>query len=326
MSDRTDASKAARVACAGILVADIFVPPLPTLPQAGALLATDDFLLDTGGCAANTGTVLARLGGSVSVCGVVGDDVFADFIERKLRAEGLDTTAIRRGPGGTSKTVVLTVKGEDRRFIHTFGANTQFTADDLAHPSLAGAGVLYLGGYLILPALDPAATAQALRSFRERGTKVFLDVVVPADGVSRLDAIAPLLPHVDVFKPNNEEAEALTGLAEPRAQAERLMALGCRSVIISQGSKGTLYADSSGVWEAGVYTVDFVDGSGAGDAFAAGYILGLQEGMGVEDRLRFAGATGALACTKLGCTTGITTRRAAEELVASQELEVKRIG
>jgi sugar/nucleoside kinase (ribokinase family) len=313
-----------KVACAGILVADIFVPPLPELPRAGALLATDDFLLDTGGCAANTGTVLARLGGSVSVCGVVGNDVFADFIERKLRSEGMDTSAIRRGAGGTSKTVVLTVRGEDRRFIHTFGANTQFTAEDLRHPALEGAAVLYLGGYLILPALDPQATAQALADCRARGTQVFLDVVVPADGVPRLDAIAPLLPHVDVFKPNNEEAEALTGLADPRAQAERLMAMGCRSVIISQGSRGTLVADASGVWTAGVYDVEFVDGSGAGDSFAAGYILGLLEGMSVEDRMRFAGATGALACTKLGCTTGITTRAAVEELMASQRLEVKR--
>ncbi len=315
-----------RVACAGILVADVFVPPLSGLPEAGKLLATDDFLLDTGGCAANTGTVLARLGGDVAVCGVVGNDVFADFIERKLKSEGLDTTAIRRGSGGTSKTVVLTVKGEDRRFIHTFGANTQFTADDLAHPSLAGASILYLGGYLILPALDPMATAEALKSYRSRGTKVFLDVVVPADGVPRLEAISPLLPHVDVFKPNNEEAEALTGLPDPRAQAERLMALGCRSVVISQGGRGTLYADAESVWTTGVYAVDFVDGSGSGDAFAAGYMLGLMEGMSVEDRLRFAGACGALACTKLGCTTGITTRKAVEDLVASQDLEVKRIG
>lgn len=322
----SDGTSAAKVACAGILVADIFVPPLPKLPEAGALLATDDFLLETGGCAANTGTVLARLGGSVSVCGVVGDDVFADFIERRLNANGLDTTAIRRSAGGTSKTVVLTVKGEDRRFIHTFGANTQFTAEDLAHPSLADATILYLGGYLILPGLDPQATAEALRSFRGRGAMVFLDVVVPDDGISRLDAVLPLLPHVDVFKPNNEEAEALTGLADPRAQAERLMELGCRSVVISQGGKGTLYADATGVWTAGVYAIDFVDGSGAGDSFVAGYILGLLEGMSVEERLRFAGATGALACTRLGCTTGVTSRKAVEELMASQRLEVSRIG
>ena len=50
------------VLCAGILVADLFVPPLVALPEAGQLVATEDFLMDSGGCAANTSTTLARLG------------------------------------------------------------------------------------------------------------------------------------------------------------------------------------------------------------------------------------------------------------------------
>jgi len=157
-----------KVACAGILVADLFVPPLPRLPEAGALLATDDFLLETGGCAANTGTVLARLGAAVEVCGVVGEDVFADFLVGTLGSRGVGTSAIRRDAGGTSKTVVLTVAGEDRRFIHTFAANTLFDASDLRRAALANSAVFYLGGYLVLPALAPAAPAAARASARPR--------------------------------------------------------------------------------------------------------------------------------------------------------------
>jgi sugar/nucleoside kinase (ribokinase family) len=312
-----------KVACAGILVADIFVPPLPRLPEAGALLATEDFLLETGGCAANTGTDLARLGARVTVCGVVGDDVFAEFLVGKFTERGLDTSAVRRDSGGTSKTVVLTVSGEDRRFIHTFGANRRFVAGDLRHPALADADVLYLGGYIVLPSLDAEATGEAFAAARARGTRIVLDVVVPADCGADPRALAPVLPHVDVFKPNDEEAEALTGLSKPRAQAERFLEMGCRCVVITQGAGGTLVADGRNVWTAGVYPIHFVDGSGSGDAFDAGLIVGMLEGWDTPTTLRYASAVGALACTRLGCTTGITGPEAVQALIASHDLDVR---
>jgi sugar/nucleoside kinase (ribokinase family) len=319
----TIAAGGRQVVCAGILVADIFVPPQPRLPAAGELLATEDFLLETGGCAANTGTVLAALGGEVTVCGVVGEDVFADFITSKLASRGLRTGAIRKAGGGTSKTVVLTVAGEDRRFLHTFGANTQFTAADLRNPALDCAAVLYVGGYLILPGLDPGETANVFERARAAGTTVVLDVVVPAGDPSGLAAVESVLPHVDVFMPNDEEAAMLTGLADPAAQAKRFLSMGCRSVVITQGSRGTLAADAARMWATDVYPIPFVDGSGSGDAFAAGYILGLLEGWDMPQRLRFASAVGALACTKLGCTAGVTGRGAVEQLIAAHSLDVR---
>jgi sugar/nucleoside kinase (ribokinase family) len=312
-----------KVACAGILVADIFVPPLPLLPAAGALVATEDFLLETGGCAANTGTLLAALGGDVTVCGVVGDDVFADFITSKLASRGLRTDAIRKDRGGTSKTVILTVAGEDRRFLHTFGANTRFAAADLRNPAFDDAAILYVGGYLILPGLDPGETAKVFEKAQSGGTKVVLDVVVPAGDASGLAAVQAVLPHVDVFMPNDEEAATLTGLEDPIAQAERFLSMGCRSVVITQGSRGTLAAEDDKMWATGVYPIRLVDGSGAGDAFAAGFILGLLEGWDTPQRLRFAGAVGALACTKLGCTAGVTGRAAVEQLMAEHPIEVR---
>src|SRR2546427_5230119 len=105
------------VLCAGILVADIFVPPVPALPGAGELRATDDFLIDSGGCAANTATCLAKLGVPTAVAGRVGGDLFGEFIAGDLSGKGIDTTGLKRSTTqGTSKTVVLTVAGEDRRF------------------------------------------------------------------------------------------------------------------------------------------------------------------------------------------------------------------
>jgi sugar/nucleoside kinase (ribokinase family) len=84
------------VICAGVLVADLFVPPLARLPVAGELVATQDFLADSGGCAANTATALAKLGVRVVVAGKVGNDLFGDFIIRDLQRKSVDISGISR--------------------------------------------------------------------------------------------------------------------------------------------------------------------------------------------------------------------------------------
>lgn len=315
-----------QVLCTGILVADIFVPPMPALPAAGELLASDDFLLDTGGCAANVATGLARLGISAAVNGAVGTDVFGDFIVNDLQAKGISTSGIRRSTRlGSSKTVVLPVVGEDRRFIHTFGANGDFHAADIELDQLQSGSVLYLGGFLIMPALEAQSIATLFQTARERGITTVLDVVVPkGEGERAMQHLAEILPHTDYFLPNDEEAHALTGKTKPIEQAQTFLDAGCKTVLITQGDGGTLLLSETEQYEAGTFAIDYVDGSGSGDAFAAGFITGLVEGWDIAETLKFASAIGASACTKLGCTTGVFTRAEAEDFLKTHPLEIKR--
>jgi sugar/nucleoside kinase (ribokinase family) len=312
------------VVCAGIIVADIFVPPLPALPRAGELLATDAFLIDTGGCAANVAADLAKQGVSVGVAGKVGADIFGDFVERDLATKAIDTRGLIRSTDlGTSSTVVLPVVGEDRRFIHTFGANADFRVSDIDLALYPGARVLYVGGYLVMPAIVPGELVSLLATARRAGIRTVLDVVVPGDDAGRsMPALETVLPEVDLFLPNDEEAQNLTGECTPVRQAERFLAAGCRAVIITQGCHGALYRDASRCVESGVYAVEVADGSGSGDAFAAGCIVGLLEGWDPRETLRYASAIGASACTRLGCTTGVYTRAEVEAYVASHDLRV----
>jgi sugar/nucleoside kinase (ribokinase family) len=321
-----DTSLSSQVLCTGILVADIFVPPLSALPAAGELRATEDFLLDTGGCAANVATGLARLGIGAAVAGRVGSDVFGDFIEKDLHAKGVDTSGIRLSTQlGTSKTVILPVIGEDRRFIHTFGANAEFSEADIALDALPEKGVLYLGGFLIMPALKSEAVAALFRTARERGITTVLDVVVPAgDASDSMGLLSAILPFTDYFLPNDEEAHALTGETVPHRQAGRFREAGCGTVLITQGKNGTLLVNERLNYQVDTYLVEFVDGSGSGDAFAAGFITGLVEGWELDHTLEFASAVGASACTKLGCTPGVFTRPEAEAFMAQHSGVLRR--
>ena len=130
------------------------------------------------------------------------------------------------------------MKGEDRRFIHTFGANGDFSAGDVPCELLATCKVLYVGGYLALPGMRQEELALLFRSARERGVKTVLDVVVPGPGeyVSRFES---LLPHTDVFLPNHDEAILITGETDARRQADVFCRLGAGTTIMVQLSRAT---------------------------------------------------------------------------------------
>jgi sugar/nucleoside kinase (ribokinase family) len=306
-------AEAAPVVCAGIAVADVFVPPLTRLPEPGELVSTDDFVVETGGCAANTAVALARLGVRSAVVAKVGDDLFGDFVVQELSAAGVDVTGIGRAPGlGTSKTVIVSVRGEDRRYVHTFGANAALSATDLVPALAAAPRVLYVGGFLVLPALRQDELAGELRRARAAGARVGFDVVAPAGRALSPADVARVLPEVDYFVPNDDEAGALTGESDPRRQAERLLELGAANVVITMGARGLLAANGEVTIELPAPRVDFVEPSGAGDAFAAGLCYGLLHGWDLRRSLELASVTGASACRALGCTAGLFTRAEAD--------------
>ena len=231
-----------------------------------------------------------------------------------LAARGIDTSLVGRAPGyPTSKTVIVPVVGDDRRFVHSFGANAAVTAADIDLTALVTAGVVYVGGYLVLPSLRADEPRERFAHARRRGTTVVLDVVVPADQELSLDDVRELLPLVDYFVPNEDEARALTGEEEPDRQAELLLGVrGVGTVLIKRGERGVPVRGARDAFELPAPQVDVVEPSGAGDAFAAGLVLGILEGWDLQQKARFASVLGGSACTALGCWAGVFTRNEAE--------------
>jgi len=312
------------VLCAGIVVADHVGSPISHLPDAGELVLADQLVLTIGGCAANVAVDLVKLGVPACVVGCVGDDVFGRVVAEMLRERNADVSGLRIKPGlDTSQTHIVNVKGQDRRFIHTFGANAAFEAADipLDRPNDR---VLYLGGYLLMGKVDPAGLAKVFRQARQKGMKTVLDVVTPgpADYLPRLE---PVLPEVDVFLPNDHEGKLITGLDDPLAQAELFHRLGAKTAIITQGERGSVLVGEGLRLRAGAFTMPFVDGTGGGDAFAAGYVAGMLRGWGPEECLRIASAVGASCVRGIGTTAGVFTREECEAFLRDNSLKVERI-
>ena len=311
--------------CIGILVADIFVPPLSRFPASGELMRVDNLLLSTGGCAANTGIDLAKLGARVGVVGKTGNDIFADFIARELQSQGIDVSGIRSSAAApTSRTVILPIIGDDRRYIHAVGANAELKVTDVDLAQVARAKVLYVGGYMLFPGFKQEELVELFKFAREWGIKTVLDVagVNPELG---LEPLRQVLLFTDAFLPNNDEAFLITGESDPLKQADVLVECGAGTVVITLGGNGIVARCREQRYKAPAFKIDFVDASGGGDAFDAGFILGLLEGWDLPRTLEFASAIGASACTRLGTTAGVFTRPEAEAFLSKNHIEVKPV-
>jgi sugar/nucleoside kinase (ribokinase family) len=311
------------VVCAGLVVADHVCPPLDHLPRPGEVIVVDDLVLNIGGGAANTAVDLARLGVPAAICARVGDDTFGRFTAETLRDRGVDCSALKVDSSqSTSQTLIVNVRGQDRRFIHTGGANRGFVAEDLDGVLARNPRVLHIGYFLILPNLDAQALTDRFRRAREGGTLTLLDVATPGPG-RYLDGLRVVLPETDIFVPNTDEAELILGESDPVRQARAFRAMGARRVIITLGERGIVSLSDELEARVGVYPVPFVDGSGGGDAFNAGYILGLLEGRPELECLKLASAAGASAVRAVGTTEGVFTRQELDAFMKGHDPSVE---
>jgi sugar/nucleoside kinase (ribokinase family) len=317
------------VVSAGILVADHLTTPIARLPRAGELVLCEAMPFSIGGCAANVAVDLVRLGKRVGVFGAVGVDPFGGFVVESLAKANVDVSGMVTSPHrGTSCSLIINVAGEDRRFITTLGANGAFLPEQIPLDAVRQAKVLYLGGYLFVPALENERTIALFRAARAAGVTTVLDVVVAGEGIgvgTPWERLAPILAETDVFLPNEDEARLITGKADPNAQAEQFRAAGAKTVVITCGGAGSILVNDRMRIRAGVYPIDYVGGTGSGDAFDAGFIMGLLAGGDERECLRWGSAIGASCVRSVSATDGVFTANEAKAFMAKHSLEFGEI-
>lgn len=318
-------STPADVLSCGIIVADHVCTPISHLPAAGELVMAERMLLTIGGCAANAAVDLVKMGVRTRVVGRVGKDIFGRVVADLLRDEGVDVSGLQfSATADTSQTLIVNVAGQDRRFIHSFGANGEFASRDIPLEDVARCKVLYVGGFLVMPSLRQEDLVPVFAAARKAGAKTVLDVVTPGKG-EYLSKIEKILPHTDVFLPNDHEAGLITGENDPLKQAEAFHKLGAGTVVITMGGEGSVLVHASGRLRAGTYPIEYVDGSGGGDAFDAGFIYGLLHGLPVEECLKVASALGASCVRAIGTTPGVFTKAECESFMRQHTLKVDKV-
>lgn len=238
---------------------DLFLP--------GGLVHIGPATLALGGCVANTGQALHRLGAKTRLVGKVGDDLLGKTILESLRSQHaeLPESMIVTAGEATSYTIVISPPGVDRCFLHCSGANDTFVANDLKASTFEHARILHFG----YPPLMRSIAADAGRSLAGRfaeaqaaGILVTLDMAMPAAGseatpVDWRQWLTNVLPHVDVFLPSFDELNVLlpslaaskatiSGVNTKRLDAftRELISLGVPIVVVKLGDQG-LYLRTS---------------------------------------------------------------------------------
>jgi sugar/nucleoside kinase (ribokinase family) len=292
------------VVCLGILVADVIARPVDDVPARGSLGLVEEISLRGGGCALNTASVLARFGLSASVVGKVGADPFGDFLLGLLDERGVERSGVLHDPGvATSATVVLVDSAGERTFLHLPGANGKLRLEELDEDRLFAGRALHLAGALVMPELDGEPAATVLERAKKRGLTTSLDTVWDATG--RWERVLPSLPFVDVFVPSLAEAAAISDEQEPKAASAWLRERGVGTVALKLGADGCYVAGEEFEGFVAAPAVEAVDSTGAGDAFAAGFLYGHLTGWTLERTAAFANAAGALATTAVGAVEGV---------------------
>ena len=304
------------VACAGIVVADCVARPVLKQPRLGQLELVETIGLYSGGSAASTGYDLAKLGVNVALIGRIGFDGFGDFLEAEATKVGCDSTLLKRDPSaGTSSSLVTVTPDGERTFLHSIGSNAKLTPSDVPLEDLNARGckVLHLAGFFILTAMEGLSGEPAAGLFAratELGITTSLDCVWDATGRwGKL--IGSVLAQTDIFCPSIHEARAIVELPEsasPRDIALGLFALGVRQIVaLKMGPEGSFVMARDGEsHHVPAPNVEALDGTGAGDAFIAGFLAAHLRGLGLLESARIGNATGALCVGALGATAGVT--------------------
>ena len=293
--------KIAKIIVMGNVVADVVACAVDEVPRF-ASLHPESITFHSGGCATNPAIGLARLGVEAQLVACVGQDLFGNALLEILQAGAVDTRYVQRlGGQATGVSIVLVDSNGERRFIANPGANNSLTPAALPPAALDGAFALHIGGFFVTQGLEDGTLASLLKLAQTKGVLTSLD---PISGSirERREALFPLLPYLDLLLLNDDEGQEITDQKEPHAIAEALLAHDVRTVIVKQGARGSLVMGQHGPLTVPAYPAHTIDGTGAGDAFAAALLASLARGDQFAEAVRWASAAGAANVEALGAT------------------------
>jgi sugar/nucleoside kinase (ribokinase family) len=256
-----------RIVVVGDLMVDVVVRLSGPLAQASDAPAEISFR--GGGSAANTAAWLAAAGAEVTLVGRAGDDERGRTAVEELRATGVDARVALDDARSTGTCLVLIEPGGERTMAPDAGANAALTVEDLPDEVLAEAAHLHVAGYALLREGSRPAARAAIERALERGVGVSVD---PSSSALLDSGFLELAAGAGLLLPNASEAHALTGDSDPEAAA-RALAEHFGEVVVTLGPGGALWTDGAEVLRtAAVEVEDVEDSTGAGDAFAAGFL------------------------------------------------------
>jgi 5-dehydro-2-deoxygluconokinase len=273
-----------------------------------------------GGSATNVAVAAAQHGRSAAVVTRTGDDPFGRFVHKALRELGVSDTYVTPVDGLPTPVTFCEIFPPDDFPLYFYrepkAPDLVIRPEELDLDAIRTAGVFWatVTGLSEEPSRSAHHVAFEARG-RRRHTVLDLDYR-PMFWASREEAraqVQQILPHVTVAVGNRDECETAVGEREPHAAAEALLAHGVELAVVKQGPKGVLARTATETVEVPPYTVNVVNGLGAGDSFGGALCHGLLAGWPLERLVSFANVAGAIVASRLECSTAMPRTSEVEE-------------
>lgn len=299
--------------------------------QSGPLRYVHNFQKRIAGAESNVAIGICRLGHSSGWISKVGEDEFGKYLLREIQAEGVDVSRVKTtklGPTGVMFKEIGEARETKVYYYRRGSAASLMTPEDLDPDYIKSAKILHLTG--ITPALSPNCldtVREAIRIAKESGVMVSFDPNIRLKLWGKEEAgrvLRELLPQVDLALPGLDEAEIIFGRSPVEQLLDSFLNLGVKLVVLKTGSQGCLAADATQTIAVNAFEVDrVVDPIGAGDAFAAGFLVGMLENKSLMESAKLANAMGAFAVTTAGDIEGLPDRVELEAFI-NQQVSITR--
>lgn len=271
------------------------------MPKKGQTLIGSNFNEIPGGKGANQAVAAARLGGDVQMIGKVGNDGFGQSLLNQLKADNVKTDYIQIEDGPSGVAIITVDKKAENSIVVSPGANFKLTEEDIDR-CIDG---IKESSTVVIQLETPVNTIKyALEKAKELGKFTILN---PAPAIKLSDDI---IKNVDLLTPNETELEILSGVSincedDIKKAANVMLEKGVKQLIVTLGSKGSLYLDKNKMEFKKSYKVNAVDTTAAGDSYTGALSVELSKGKSIDEAMDFASRVGALCVTKVGAQTSL---------------------
>jgi 5-dehydro-2-deoxygluconokinase len=276
-----------------------------------------------GGTATNVAVAAARLGRGAAVITRTGNDPFGRFVHHALKQYGVGDQFVTGVPGLPTPVTFCEIFPPDDFPIYFYrypkAPDLEIRPEELDYDAIRAARVFWVTATGLSAEPSRSATLAALRARGRAGVTVldldYRPMFWPSRQAAR-DAVAPALGLVTVAVGNLDECDMAVGETDPRRAGAALLARGVGLAVVKQGPRGVLAVTPAGVVESPPFSVEILNGLGAGDGFGGALCHGLLAGWDTAAVIRFANAAGALVASRLACSDAMPTAAEVDALLA----------
>ncbi len=262
-------------------------------------------------------STVARMGHSCGIISGVGKDGFGECMLNRLKKDGVDVSKVLVDPDGSTACAFVAYDNQgDRRYLFHWDETpaTKAVMPDVTEPSLKEAKYFHVMGCALTAKLSYGwEIVKTARAMKAQGTKISFDPNVrtehltnPSKSKESFEIINAILEITSLFAPGLDELKLLTGLDDVEAAVKKCFENpNLEILMLKMGSKGSrIYTRDGQVIEQGLYKVESVDPTGAGDTSIGAFLCALLEGKSMKECAEIAAAAGALNVAAFGPMEG----------------------